>query len=378
MIIGFLADKIPYEKRRGWGVYSYHLLRELLNIDRENTYRCFYNIFKKGDRKLALNVPGSKVENSIWPIPGRLMEILWERWNILSVENFLGPVDVFHTPYEFLPKVRSAKTVVTVHDVTFLKHPEFLETSFIKLFTRRIQHIKERADKIIADSYNTKNELIELTGIDKKRVEVIFPGVDAIFRPVENRERIKSITSHYGISGPYILFVGAADEDKNLVRLVESFSQLSLQEKHLQLVFAGNPDMGHKRLQEKFHSLYFKERIVFTGFIADSDLPALYSGAKALAIPSIHEGFGFPALEAMACGTPVLCSNTSSLPEVVGEAAVMVDPYNTEEITGNLERLVEDEDLRRSCIVKGLSQAKKFTWEITARRTLDLYKELIK
>lgn len=378
MIIGFLADKIPYKARRGWGVYSYQLLKAIQSVDKENTYRCFYNIFFKGDRKSILISQNPRLKNFIFPIPGRVMELLWEKWNILSAENFLGRIDILHSPYEFLPRIKKARSVATVHDVTFLKHPEYLDSGFVNLLTRRLNHIKENADRIITVSNNTKKELIALAGVSSERITVIPEGTDERFQPMENKKRIEDTVRGYNISGHYILFVGAADEDKNLIRLSEAFTQLIREYKELKLVFAGSIGWGYRQLQKKIKKLNINNHIIFTGYIPESDLPALYNGARILAIPSIHEGFGLPALEAMACGTPVLSSNASSLPEVVGDAAVQVNPFNVDEIANGLRRLMEDESLRQSCIKRGFIQASQFSWESAAEKVINLYKELIK
>lgn len=378
MIIGFLADKIPYKARRGWGVYSYQLLKAIQSIDKENTYRCFYNIFLKGDKKSILISQNPRLKNIILPIPGRVMELLWEKWNIISAETFLGPIDIFHSPYELLPKIKKARSVATVHDVTFLKYPEYLDSGFVNLLTRRLNHIKENADRIITVSNNTKKELIALSGIPSERITVIPEGVDGRFQPMEDKKKIEDTVRGYNISENYILFVGAADEDKNLVRLSEAFTQLIREYKDLKLVFAGNIGWGYRQLQEKIKNLKIDNHLIFTGYVPDSDLPALYNGARILVIPSIHEGFGLPALEAMACGTPVLSSNTSSLPEVVGDAAVQVNPFNIDEIADGLKHLMEDEALKQACINKGFIQARQFSWESAAEKVINLYKELIK
>ncbi len=377
MKIGFLADKIPYEKRRGWGIYSYQLLRALLTIDKENTYHCFYNIFRKGRNDLVLRVNGSKQKNLIWPIPGRIMNLLWEQWRLLAAERFFGRIDVLHVPYEFLPKVTSARTVVTVHDVTFLKHPEYLEPGFVELFTKRIHYVAENADRIIADSENTKRELVAYTDVPEERVVVIHAGVDECFKPTEDTAEIKNVSKRYGISNPYVLFVGAADEDKNLVRLAKAFARVREEQPDLQLALAGNVGWAFNCLMEQLKSLNIAEGVVLTGFVSDRDLPLLYAGAAVLAIPSIHEGFGLPALESMACGTPVLCSDAASLPEVVGNAGVLVDPYSVEEIASGLNELLLNTDLRAECIKKGLERAKSFSWKSAASQVLNVYRELL-
>ncbi len=377
MIVGFLADKIPYETRRGWGVYSYQLLKALLSIDTHNRYHCFYSFFRRGRRELILEVPGANVKNIVWTIPGRLMEVLWERWPILAVEDVVGKIDLFHSPYEFLPRVKGARTVVTVHDVRFLKHPEHLESGFLRLLTRRIHDIAARADRIIAVSENIKRRLVEFTSLPQDRVVVVPCGVDGCFHPVRDQTRIANFVQRHGISGPYILFVGAADKHKNLVKLAKAFAQVREEHEDLQLVFAGRPEWGYERLKERLADLKIEKGLVFTGFVPHQDLPVLYGGAEVLAIPSIHEGFGLPALEAMACGTPVLCSNTASLPEVVGDAGVLVNPYSVGEIAEGLRRLLSDTALRASCIEKGLVRSRLHTWPAVAERVLAVYRDLV-
>jgi glycosyltransferase involved in cell wall biosynthesis len=374
--IGFLADKIPYPARRGWGVYSFHLLKALLSIDHGNEYRCFYSIFRSGSRGLVVKAPGARLINRIWPLPGRIMDRLWETWNLLPAEFFTGKVDVLHVPYEFLPKTAHARTVVTVHDVTFLKHPELLDPGFVRLYSNRLENICRRADRIITVSENTKKDLLEFYPLPSGRITVVHEGVDPVFRPAATQNEINRVRKKFGISGPYILFVGAADEDKNLVRLAEAFSRVREKTGDIQLVLAGKNEWGYNGLKAKLESLHLLRGLVFTGFVPADDLPVLYSGASAFALPSIHEGFGLPALEAMACGVPVLCSRTGSLPEVTGPAALLVDPLNTEEIARGLQTILTDETLRQTYIKQGLERSEKFSWANTARQVLDLYRDL--
>ena len=376
MIIGFLADKIPYHAKRGWGIYSYQLLKALINSDPDNTYRCYYNYFRRGRQDLVLNINRPNIENITWRLPGRLMDLMWERWGILSAENVLGKIDILHVPYEFLPRVRSAKTVVTVHDVTFLKHPEYLDPGFVKLYTARIRNVVNRADMIIAVSDNTRRELISLAGAKESRIRVVMLAADEKFRMVKDNALIAEVGRRYGAGSNYILYVGAADDDKNLVRLAEAFARVRKDHSDVRLVLAGMAGWGFERLTARLSSMNLSEGVVIAGFVSDADLPVLYSGARLLAIPSIHEGFGLPVLEAMACGTPVLCSNTSSLPEVAGDAGVQVDPYSVESIEKGIRNLLEDKSLAGKCRKDGLERARQFSWEKTAKQVISIYKEL--
>lgn len=376
MNIGFLADKIPYAERRGWGVYSYQLITALLEVDKDNRYRCFYNLAGRGRREYVVDSVGLALDNHLWPLPGRFMDLVWDRWRLLPVEMFLGQIDVLHIPYELLPPVRSARTVVTVHDVTFLRHPEYLEPSFVELFSRRIRHIAKAADRIVTDSHNTKEELLELTDAEEDRVVVVHNGVDESFRPVRDAEHLRRVFHRYGVSPPYVLFVGAADDDKNLVRLAEAIGKIRKQAPEIQLIMAGRDTWGYDRLMQRLEEAKLDAGVHRTGFVANTDLAALYSGADVLAIPSIHEGFGLPALEAMACGTAVLASNVASLPEVVGDTGVLVDPYSVDAIHEGLHRLLFDGEFRTRCEIEGRKRSAEFSWKDTATKILQVYREL--
>lgn len=376
MRVGFIADKVPYKARRGWGVYAYHLLNALFAIDRENTYRCFYNIFRKGDMSCLVPTDGADAVNRVWRVPGRAMSLLWEAPRILPAEFFLGSIDLLHVPYEFLPKVKRARTVVTVHDVSFLKHPELLDPEFVRLWTRRIENVVERADRIIADSDNTKKELVELAGASADCIRTVPLGVDSSFMAAAQGRPAADVLAGYGISSPYILFVGAADEDKNLLRLARAFARLRNEHRDLQLVLAGKSSWGFDQMMAKLREENLQDGVVLTGYVLAEDMPSLYASSEVLAMPSIHEGFGLPVLEAMASGTAVLASDAASLPEVVGDAGLLVDPLSVDSIADGLRKLLDDSELQSTCVSRGLERAKQFTWEATARGVLDVYSEL--
>jgi len=374
--IGFLADKIPYKSRRGWGVYSYQLLRALFEIDRSNQYRCFYNFLRKGDAGSVVKGDPTRVKNRVWRLPGRFMDLVWDNWRVLPAEFFLGAVDLIHVPYELLPPVRTARSIVTVHDVTFLRHPELLEPGFVERFTRRIGHVVEHADRILADSDNTMNELIELAAAPPEKIQVIPLGVDPCFRPLEDQSDVAEALDRLGVSRPYILFVGAADGDKNLRRLASAFQRLRSRIPELSLVFAGRDDWGYPRLMAELKETGEDGGIVLTGFVPQEDLPLLYGGAELLALPSLHEGFGLPVLEAMACGTAVVAADAASLPQVVGDAGVLVDPHSVDAIEGGLELLLLDDAQRAHFVTRGLHRAAAHTWTATAEKVLAVYQEM--
>ena len=260
--------------------------------------------------------------------------------------------------------------IVTVHDLArccFNFDPETISEKI--LLNLDIRYIK-RASHIIADSQNTRKDLIEYLKIPIDRITVIYPSVDhSIFKPCDVKPLDK----------PYILYVGSERPRKNLGRLFEAFTKLKTEFPELKLVKVG-PSGRHKRFRRdtmrKSDSLGISRDIIFVDHIPELELAHYYSSAALLAYPSLYEGFGLPPLEAMACGCPVVTSNTSSLPEVVGEAGIMVNPYDTDSLSQAIRRVLTDDKLRNNMVRKGLEQAKKFSWEKTAEQTLEVYNKV--
>jgi len=260
--------------------------------------------------------------------------------------------------------------LVTVHDLARCCFNSDMETTRERISLKRdIRGIK-KASHIIAVSQNTKSDLIKYLNIPEERITVIYNGVDhSIFKPV------KSKLFHE----PYILYVGTERARKNLSSLFHAFSRLKWEFKGLKLVKVGPPGRSaefRKRTIKQIQSLVLDEDVIFVDWVAENDLPYYYSSASLLVYPSLYEGFGLPPLEAMACGCPVVTSNTSSLPEVVGDAAIMVDPYDIDGLANAMREVLTNDGLRKAMIEKGLAQAKKFSWEKTAEETLEVYKKV--
>jgi glycosyltransferase involved in cell wall biosynthesis len=224
---------------------------------------------------------------------------------------------------------------------------------------------------MIAVSNATKQDLVALNGVPAEKIRVVHSGVDTFLQPVENPEEIARLKKRLGISGPYILHVGRVHLRKNLPRLVEAFHGIRDTLPGLTLVLAGREAWGHSQLLNQIRKFGLGDRVILPGYVADADLPALYSGASVYAFPSLYEGFGFPALEAMACGTPVVCANTSSLPEIVGDAALTIAPTDAIALSEAIARLLTDEELSTTLVERGKERVRQFTWEASARATLD-------
>ncbi|MBC8262859.1 MAG: glycosyltransferase family 4 protein, partial [Anaerolineales bacterium] len=270
--------------------------------------------------------------------------------------------------------------VVTVHDLGYLYYPQahrLLDRLYLDLSTR---YNARAAAHVIADSSATRCDLIERYSVEPDKITVVYPGYDdTTFRPVRDERAIETVKAKYDIIGDYILFVGTLQPRKNLIRLIEAFSNLqpptsNLQPpiSNIQLLIAGKSGWLYEKIFRRVEELGLEGTVLFPGYIAAEDLPALLSGARLFVFPSLYEGFGLPVLEALACGTPVVCSNASSLPEVAGDAALLVDPLDVEGLAAALERVLRDEELRAELIERGFEQVRKFSWERCARETLDV------
>jgi glycosyltransferase involved in cell wall biosynthesis len=303
----------------------------------------------------------------------------------LSLEMLTAPPDVLFVPAHVLPLVHPRRSVVTVHDLGYRHEPQahrLLDRLYLELSTR---YNARAATRVIADSAATKRDLVQLYGTDPDRITVIPLGVDELFQPVTDAARLAAVRAKYGIPGDYLLYVGTLQPRKNLVRLVEAWARV-IADCRLQiadlgrrtLVIAGKKGWLYEEIFATVRRLGLEGRVLFPGYVPEEDLPALLSGATAFVLPSLYEGFGLPVLEAMACGTPVIAANVSSLPEVVGDAGLLVDPLDSDALAAALQRLLTDADpstplrasLRAELRQRGLARAKLFSWPRCARETL--------
>jgi len=361
VLIGIDASRAVRARRTGTETYALHLIRGLLALEGEHRYRLYFN----QPPSPGLFTPGPHWEPRVMPFPR-----LWTHAR-LSWEMARRPPDVLFVPAHVLPIAHPRRSVVTVHDLGYRHYPAAhrpLDKFYLDLSTR--YHVRVAAH-ILADSQATRDDLIREYGADPARITVVYPGVpsaDEALRRVDNPAAIAAVCAKYGISGEYVLYVGTLHPRKNLVRLIEAFS--ALESRTLKLVIAGQKGWLYDHIFTRARELGVEQGVIFPGYVADADLPTLLSGAQLFAFPSLYEGFGFPVLEAMACGVPVVCSNASSLPEVAGDAALLVNPLDTGAWTTALERALADEELRAKLITRGYAQVRRFSWQRAAEETL--------
>ncbi len=341
-----------------------------------------YRLFVAGIRPRIKPLPPPPGPNFAWA-PSRLSTTwfarLWHRAQIpIPVERWIGPLALFHATDFVLPPVRpSTQTVLTVHDLTFARAPEAASLRLKRYLDRVVPRSVRRADHVLADSQATKDDLIALYGTPPEKIDVLLSGVNPRFQPVQEAGTLAAVRARYGLGdAPYLLAVSTVQPRKNYERLIRALAALPADLSHIHLVIAGGRGWLQVPIYAAVDELGLRDRVHFIGFAADEDLPALYSAACGFALPSLYEGFGLPVLEAMACGTPALTSNVSSLVEVAGDAALLVDPLSVEDICAALVRLLTDEPLRAALIERGFRQAAQFTWARAAAQLHALYRRL--
>ena len=297
----------------------------------------------------------------------------WQVPHALRQVAVKGPNLVYHSPYYLMPYWTGYPTVLTFHDLIPLLFPDYVSSRARLLFRWTLGQALRTARAIIAVSKAAKLDAVAHLNVPAAKIKVIPHAADPQFVPQPQTE-IMRIRESFDFRAGYLLYVGSNKPHKNLVRMVEAYSTLN--KSSPPLVIAGAWDSRYQESALFVQQLRLANRVRFLGPIADADLPGLYAGALAFIFPSLYEGFGLPVLEAMACGTPVACSNASSLPEVAGEAALFFDPYDSVAIADALARLVDDSSLRNKLHEKGLARAKQFSWERTAAATLAVYRRL--
>jgi glycosyltransferase involved in cell wall biosynthesis len=376
--IGFDATSAV---RQGGGIgrYTRELLRALAAVDAHPDYGLFFAA-PTVTHPLPPLPPGFRVRQI--PVDDIWLARVWQRAQLPApVEWLTGPIDLFHSPDFTLPPTRrGTRTLLTVHDLSFVRDPDSATPVLRRYLGAVVPRAVARAHHVLADSHATRADLIELYRTPPEKVSVLYSGVHESFRPILNEEILSEVRARYGLgSTPFILAVGTLQPRKNYVRLIQAFAAISNfppPTSSLRLVLAGGKGWLFDAIFAEVERLGLRGRVLFPGFVADDDLPALYSAARVLAYPSLYEGFGLPILEAMACGTPVVTSTASCLPEVAGDAALLVPPTDVDALAAALERAVADEGVRAELIAKGRERARRFSWEASARQLMDIYRSL--
>jgi glycosyltransferase involved in cell wall biosynthesis len=375
MRIGYLTyglDRAP----TGIGRYAVELVRAARSCAGSSGIELVLLTTEREDRHGLWDLFEHHALPGCYLLPGLMT--LGHGWLSLAARRY--HLDIIHDPNgvaPFLGPRLGVRRVVTIHDMFAYVYPDKHNRLDIWRYRWQLPTAARRADALITVSECSRRDIERFWGIGAESVSVVTSGVDPAFTPVTDADEQQRVLSRYGIRPPYLLYVGSLNARKNIARLFEAFAAIRPRYPHLTLVVGGKRQWQTSEIDATFRRLQLESCVHFTGYLDDADLPALYSGARMFLFPSLYEGFGLPPLEAMACSTPVITSNVSSLPEVVGNAALLVDPFQVEEIAGAICRVLDDPVLADHLCTVGRQRAMGFTWERTAHETFQVYQTMM-
>jgi glycosyltransferase involved in cell wall biosynthesis len=362
----------------GAGRYTLNLVRSLIKIDKKNTYiltgRCISTDHLDTVNILKKESAGSRVELKIFNTTQKKID-LQNRFRFPPLEFSGFRADILHCPDYLIPPTLNKNIVLTIHDLAFIRFPEFNFDWFVKKYAREVRRNARSAKIIIADSLSTRNDIIEFFKIDPEKVGVACLAADRTFKRLPGNEKDKNVLKKYRIDKKYILSVGTIEPRKNFITLIRAFNLIKQEDSgfNYKLVIAGRTGWKSEATYAERENSPWSEDILFTGRVPDEDLVQIYNQAELFVYPSIFEGFGLPPLEAMSCGLPVIASDTSSLKEVVAEAGILLKPGDVNAFEKEIINVIRNEDIKEKMREKSLARAQKFSWEETARKTIDLY-----
>lgn len=379
MKIGIDGRCLARGRRTGVEEYTINLLKEVFRLDAQNEYRIFFNSWKDSllDWSWLQEFPNVRIEK--FQIPNKILNLCFWYLNWPKIDRMLGGVDVFFMPnLTFYSLSQKAKLIITLHDLSFERYPEMFSLK------KRLWHylvgpkkICEQAEKIIAVSQSTKDDLIGLYKIQPEKISVIHSGISDKFKVIDrNDKQLIATKEKYQLPYRFILYLGTIEPRKNIISLIQAFDQFKKQAqdennadlKKYKLVIAGHDGWLMKEILAEINSSPYREDILKIDFVAEEDKEYFYNLASLFVFPSFFEGFGFPPLEAMRCGVPVITSNSSSLPEIVNGGGIMIDPNRPSEITTAMREILSNKSLHEELIKKGLQQAQKFDWKKSAKK----------
>lgn len=371
MRIGIDATAIPLN-RSGAGNYIFNLVAGLAKIDAENQYFIFAKPQHIQEWKITqLNFCFLSGATEYRPL-----RLAWEQC-VLPLLIRRHKIDLLHSPHYTMPLFCPCRSVVTFCDMIFFLYPE-VHRVLKRIFFRTMMAVSSRrADAIIAISESTSRDIKGLLPITPGKVHAIPLAAGSKYRRIADRPTVDRVCGQYGLqAGEYVLFIGVLEPRKNIPVLLHAYRELVDGGIRKKLAIVGKKGWMYDEIFSTVRMLKMEENVVFTGYVPDADLPYLYNGASLFVYPSLYEGFGLPVLEAMSCGTPVVTSNVSSMPEIVGDAGILVDPHDAHQLAEGLKKVILDEHLCGVLKQRGLERAAQYSWERTARETLQVYSHL--
>jgi glycosyltransferase involved in cell wall biosynthesis len=372
MKIGIDGRAAKWYRGTGIGTYTYQLISSLNNLDRLNEYMLFMPESSSCDISFNRNFQINNITEGN-------KSNFWDEVNIPTI-LMDKDIELYHVPQNGvgLPKDKHCPFVITLHDVIPYKMPETVGDNYLRIFNEEMPNIVSRCDGIITVSQFSKEDISKAFCFPKEKIFVTHLAAEDIYRPLDKKDCSDLIKSRYSIDGDYILYVGGFSPRKNIVGLIEAFSKLKTKyKKDIKLVIAGKQGKSYAIYKKRTQDLGVEDSVIFPGFIDVDHLPHLYNASKLLAYPSFYEGFGLPPVEAMACGVPVITSNVTSIPEILGDSAVFINPNDVDQLCTSMYNVLSSEELAESLILKGLVRSSELSWNKTAKNTLLAYSRII-
>lgn len=372
MRIGIDGRAAKWYRGTGIGTYTYQLIKCLNNIDSINNYLLFMPESFKNDIYLKKNF---KLDNA--PQSDKIN--FWEQINIPNIIKN-NKIDLYHVPQNGvgLPINKNCRFIITLHDVIPYRMPETVSNRYLKIFSEYIPKIVPLCDGIITVSNFSKKDIVKSFNFPENKIYVTHLASEDIYKPMDKRISRYVARKYYSITEDYILYVGGFSPRKNILGLIDSFSKLiTSYKKPLFLVIAGKKGESYNIYKERTEKLNISDKVLFPGFISIEHLPYIYNAANLFVYPSFYEGFGLPPIEAMACGIPVITSNTTSLPEVVGKGALLINPLNKTNLCEAMLEVLSDNNLKNKLISSGIKRASELSWKKTIKNTINIYNKIM-
>ena len=361
--------------RSGVGNYVLHLIQNLKKVDPESIY--YFLSLKKNLPFLGSFASEQNHLLTVFSHESHPLGDFWEHF-VLPVRLMKKGIDIFHGPASLIPfRKDHYRVVVTIHDLVAFLFPETIPLKYGAYMRYLLRHAVKRANKIISVSHHTRQDLIEILKVPSEKIIVIHEAPSPIFRPYDPMEVRTFLKERYGIQKKYIYHLGNIEPRKNLIVLLEAFTRVCRElGPEVQLVVSGQKGWLIRSLNQFLKNYPNRDQVFFTGYVPMEELPFFMNGAELFVFPSLYEGFGLPVLEAMSCGTPVISSNRSSIPEIIGSAGILIDPTDTRELADRIIFLLRNREERKRLSLLGKEQAARFSWEEAARKTLDVYRSV--
>lgn len=347
-----------FSKKTGFGFYVDNLVSNLQKIDKNHQYIC---IKPEKESQEELNTP---------------KRFMWDQFGFPNMAR-KKKADILHQPCFSAPVFYTGKKIVTIHDLYTMKNASEVPFFSRQFFGKWMPFSYRWTDHIIAISQYTKKDIIKTLKISSEKITVIYEAGDENCKRINDHNKISLIKNKFGIKGDYMIHIGTLSPRKNLEFLIKVYAQVLKKNPKIKLVITGKKGWYYQNLFDITNKLGLEKKIIFTGYIEDSEKSALYSGAKVFLFPSLYEGFGLPPLEAMSCGTPVVSSNVTSIPEVIDEAGILLSPYDKKAWIQAINKLLSDNNFRKKMVEKSLLRSKYFSWQKTAKQTIEVYNKIL-